>query len=1274
MKKYIGKYKREGLPGGPNEVETTMHGFIVTNEGQWKYPGQPTLIPSNEITMQGVDFPVFGIDDTGHSKMMMPGADYTFPGSMVYELPMAQSGKSVSQNWKDITGTSWSKAKELGLTSGGYDENLELQKKFLADPEYYRNLAQGIESVEEIEPIAPEPVQLPIVDPIVRDERSLESQYKTVRNKDAENIDARFSTSPYGLNVAPNTIADPSLLELPVMRMDLGDNTHESFIGESDWNRLGSVKLDSDTGEFADRYFDPLTGEAIGEFIPTVRSSELVTPGPNAYQRNLSDCSQDQCSAGMQYNLVSHLDGGWDELQNKLGVKGDAWTMNENILNAGGQRIYGLGADMDINRGKNYSSKDVRKKLYKARKKHDLDQVYESAQVGDIVEMYYPGSGSQREAIRTGKGDTYTTHVGHVTEKDGVKYVTHNVHGTWHTDKLDTLLKRSGSRSGTRGTVVSGILRPDYGWRESQNQSVSISEQPVQAISSSGDRNYYTTEDEASVKRWQSKAITPVAKQFVQGLEAVAPDVATDFGLSDDQLALIMKTSFGAFGNESGFGISDTYKKKERGRKVARAYKDVAPDWMFEGDEQSEGLSQIKLENAFDDPKAKSLLKKYGISSVEQLYDPMYSSIATMLLTAMNYKQFESATGLRAEDIDPITMQNIMLLGHNKGMQNVINNDFVEEGEFKRFHQLRRKGHKYVEGEEPKLSDQSILDGLATYANIHMNPNSYTNKTGDFAASLQVDVPRLLEERGVREEYVAQESPEAYGVGETLLQYAYDLVSDRDYAKDKERAFAEIEAAKIEAIKNAERLYKGSKRKLNQALSKIERESRKAINVIENAGEKAVRKVTSTFEEGGNVSNKVYIGKYTMGNDKKQTGGSQQKVDYRLPSVTQIIEEGMPENTLIQVDAETGEELAYVQSDYNPAPQPMDYDTLLHRQAFQESSFSDDVVTGKKKSTVGAMGLAQFMPNTVEDMKRIGLVGKDFDPYDTAQAATAQRKYMDWLGQRPYLAKGDSLVQQAKVLGAYNAGPGTIKNILTKAKNDGYDIYNSTDWINHPSMPSETKDYIEKILLKSVPEYEKGYESVKDKYRDLYFKQSGGTLPPDYELFREHPGGAPYAYDAPQVNGVLLPDPNRPYMPGTNATEYKVEWDGVTMPTIVNGIYLGPQGAFDRYLLTGEHYPESVGPGSYSRFYDMVYPLGLMKYGKGGLKQWFAEDWRDIKTGKKCGRGKDEKGRPYPACRPTNRVSSDTPKTTGEMSASEKRKFRREKRGSKRISYNHKKE
>jgi len=83
--------------------------------------------------------------------------------------------------------------------------------------------------------------------------------------------------------------------------------------------------------------------------------------------------------------------------------------------------------------------------------------------------------------------------------------------------------------------------------------------------------------------------------------------------------------------------------------------------------------------------------------------------------------------------------------------------------------------------------------------------------------------------------------------------------------------------------------------------------------------------------------------------------------------------------------------------------------------------------------------------------------------------------------------------------------------------------------------------------------------------------------------------------------------------------------------------------------------------------------LELPQFGKGGLKQWFDEKWVDVKTGKKCGRsGKDKKGRPYPACRPSRRVNETTPKTTGEMSAKEKAKFKKKKTSGKRIDYNHK--
>ena len=71
------------------------------------------------------------------------------------------------------------------------------------------------------------------------------------------------------------------------------------------------------------------------------------------------------------------------------------------------------------------------------------------------------------------------------------------------------------------------------------------------------------------------------------------------------------------------------------------------------------------------------------------------------------------------------------------------------------------------------------------------------------------------------------------------------------------------------------------------------------------------------------------------------------------------------------------------------------------------------------------------------------------------------------------------------------------------------------------------------------------------------------------------------------------------------------------------------------------------------------------------LDRWFKEKWVDVKTGKKCGRGKNEKGRPYPACRPSKRVNSETPKTTGEMTTEEKNKFKREKTSSENITYQH---
>jgi hypothetical protein len=94
-------------------------------------------------------------------------------------------------------------------------------------------------------------------------------------------------------------------------------------------------------------------------------------------------------------------------------------------------------------------------------------------------------------------------------------------------------------------------------------------------------------------------------------------------------------------------------------------------------------------------------------------------------------------------------------------------------------------------------------------------------------------------------------------------------------------------------------------------------------------------------------------------------------------------------------------------------------------------------------------------------------------------------------------------------------------------------------------------------------------------------------------------------YNQPMVGNVILPDPNRPGLFGTNATEYKQDndFDGrsVQIPRVVSGQLLSPEGAVQRYLLTGERFKTMDNPAAYSKFYDTISKLGMMgKFALGG--------------------------------------------------------------------------
>jgi len=140
-------------------------------------------------------------------------------------------------------------------------------------------------------------------------------------------------------------------------------------------------------------------------------------------------------------------------------------------------------------------------------------------------------------------------------------------------------------------------------------------------------------------------------------------------------------------------------------------------------------------------------------------------------------------------------------------------------------------------------------------------------------------------------------------------------------------------------------------------------------------------------------------------------------------------------------------------------------------------------------------------------------------------------------------------------------------------------------------------------------------------------------------------------------NGYLISNLDN-FTPKKVINSNYITTNNMAFPVAANGVVLYPN--------TGDY----IFPT------DKVTEIPIMKDGgqHGGLDRWFAEKWVDVKTGKECGRQKGEKRKGYPACRPSKRINSDTPKTASELSSAEKEKFKREKTSSKRIDYSHKKE
>ncbi len=126
------------------------------------------------------------------------------------------------------------------------------------------------------------------------------------------------------------------------------------------------------------------------------------------------------------------------------------------------------------------------------------------------------------------------------------------------------------------------------------------------------------------------------------------------------------------------------------------------------------------------------------------------------------------------------------------------------------------------------------------------------------------------------------------------------------------------------------------------------------------------------------------------------------------------------------------------------------YGTIFERQIQQESGFAPDVVFGLRKSSAGAEGIAQLMPQYYPNVNRS-------DPQAALKAGAASMDH--------YLSAWDGDVRKA--LASYNAGLGKVQQVVRS---------HGERW--ESALPQETRDYLAAIVGDMRPTFSKPSSTV----------------------------------------------------------------------------------------------------------------------------------------------------------------------------------------------------
>ena len=267
-----------------------------------------------------------------------------------------------------------------------------------------------------------------------------------------------------------------------------------------------------------------------------------------------------------------------------------------------------------------------------------------------MVNMFYKGSPSRRQAWEEAVGGTTGTHTGNLYfNKDTNKWhVSHNIHGTVYDDDF---IKIQGSRGRYGVTAIAEAANQDY--TEADRRDDYRQRKPVRGwirdklgIWKEGGTLIPKANGGMELPEVTVTAINPnreglseEGKQFIVGLNNNRNHFMQKYGMTDQEYADQATLAVNLAQRESGLGSGKSYNMRKfipdsiigLGKQILRG----APGYP------SRGMTQIKYQQDINNPELKALYDAEGITDENLQTDPEAMAKATITRLQFNKKSLK---------------------------------------------------------------------------------------------------------------------------------------------------------------------------------------------------------------------------------------------------------------------------------------------------------------------------------------------------------------------------------------------------------------------------------------------------------------------------------------------------------------------------------------------------------------------------------------------------------------------------------------------------------